>query len=192
MGNSKLSKEEKEEIIKKTKYTPEDIEQLIKDFKVAAASDKKSGFSQEEFIKFFKVRFSNWDEASMVRMFTLFDSDGNGVIDVKEFITALYLMTKAPTLDKLGFFFDLFDSDKSGYLEREEVDKLVNIVVCCGKGLGYSINDAIDYAVSIISSRHISDYKKGMSREEFIKSASQSENFVKVICFYESPCMQLY
>ncbi|EAL70072.2 calcium-binding protein [Dictyostelium discoideum AX4] len=189
MGNSKLSKEEKEEIIKKTKYTPEDIEQLIKDFKVAAASDKKSGFSQEEFIKFFKVRFSNWDEASMVRMFTLFDSDGNGVIDVKEFITALYLMAKAPTLD-LGIFFDLFDSDKSGYLEREEVD-LVNIVVCCGKGLGYSINDAID-AVFITSCRHIADYQKGMSREEFIKSASQFENFVKVICFYESPCMPLY
>ncbi|KAN0018522.1 hypothetical protein ACTFIU_011140 [Dictyostelium citrinum] len=192
MGNSKLSKEEKEEIMKKTKYSPEDIEQLIKDFKVAAASDKKSGFSQEEFIRFFRARFGNWDEASMVRMFTLFDSDGNGVMDVKEFITALYLMTKAPTLDKLGFFFDLFDSDKSGYLEREEVDKLVNVVVLCGKGLGYKIEDAIDYAVSIISSRHIADYEKGMSREEFIKSASQSDKFVKVICFYENPCMQLY
>ncbi|KAN0045040.1 hypothetical protein ACTA71_006568 [Dictyostelium dimigraforme] len=192
MGNSRLSKEDREEIMKKTKYSPEDIEQLIKDFKVAAASDKKSGFSQEDFIKFFKKRFSNWDDASMVRMFTLFDSDGNGVLDVKEFITALHMMTKAPVVEKLGFFFDVFDADKSGYLEREEVDKLVNVIVNCAKGLGYSVSDAVDYGVSIISCRHISDVDKGMSREDFIKSANQSDQFIKTICFYESACMQLY
>ncbi|KAM9997266.1 hypothetical protein ACTFIZ_006693 [Dictyostelium cf. discoideum] len=183
MGNSKLSKEEKEEIMNKTKYTSGDIEQLTKDFKVAAASDKKAGFSQEEFIKFFKVRFNEWDEASMVRMFKLFDSDGNGVIDVKEFITALYMMTRAPTSEKLGFLFDLFDSDKSGYLENGEIEKLVNVVVSCSYAMGYTTSEAIDYVYSITSIK--------ISRDEFIKSASQSDKFVRMICFYDNPSKQL-
>ncbi|KAN0030294.1 hypothetical protein ACTA71_010056 [Dictyostelium dimigraforme] len=191
-GNTKLSKEEINELIKKTNYTKDQIDKLSKDYHEYSSKDKKPGFSESEFIDFFFCRFRDWDKDLLKQLFKLFDCDGNGTLDFKEFVTSLYIMTKAPVVEKLSLLFDLFDKDQSGHLEIEEVEKLIGVAVACGTSLGMDYSSVTNYVFSICSAENMSNKKKGMNKEEFIKAASNSDKFCKMICFYDSVGQMLY
>ncbi|KAM9960240.1 hypothetical protein ACTFIW_009368 [Dictyostelium discoideum] len=191
-GNTKLSKEEINELIKKTNYTKDQIDKLSKDYNEYSSKDKKSGFTEPEFIDFFYCRFRDWDKDLLKQLFKLFDTDCNGILDFKEFVTSLYIMTKAPVVEKLSLLFDLFDKDQSGHLEVDEVEKLIGVAVACGTSLGMDYSGVTNYVFSICSAENMSNKKKGMNKEEFIKAASNSDKFCKMICFYDSMGQMLY
>merc|ERR1719262_21838 len=55
----------------------------------------------------------------------MFDRDGNGTIEVKEFMVGLSAFTSASRQDKTKFAFMMFDEDGSGFLERGEIEKII-------------------------------------------------------------------
>jgi Ca2+-binding EF-hand superfamily protein len=57
--------------------------------------------------------------------FNLFDKDKSGCVDFREFCCALSLICRSGTNEKIRFVFDLFDLDKDGYLNKNEIAKLL-------------------------------------------------------------------
>eukprot|EP01125_Pyxidicula_operculata_P022463 TRINITY_DN91_c0_g1_i3.p1 TRINITY_DN91_c0_g1~~TRINITY_DN91_c0_g1_i3.p1 ORF type:complete len:374 (-),score=48.75 TRINITY_DN91_c0_g1_i3:358-1479(-) len=54
------------------------------------------------------------------RTFKLFDLDGNGTIDFREFASGMSKITRGSALEKLEFSFNIWDSDNDGLLCKQE------------------------------------------------------------------------
>ena len=97
--------------------------ELIKLFKIYRAIDKdlKGSIDLEELLSFLEIERTSFTD----RAFLVFDANGSGKIDFREFILSLWnycTLTKA-TLDI--FTFDLYDQDTSGELSYSEVLQMV-------------------------------------------------------------------
>lgn len=83
--------------------------------------DKKGSIELQELLDFLDVENTSFTN----RAFSVFDSNGSGKIDFREFVLSLWnycTLTKA-TLDI--FTFDLYDEDSSGELGMKEVLQMV-------------------------------------------------------------------
>lgn len=61
------------------------------------------------------------DEKTIDILFTAFDRDKSGSVDVKELISGLSFLCRGSLEEKFTFLFETFDKDKNGTLDRKEV-----------------------------------------------------------------------
>lgn len=57
-------------------------------------------------------------------IFRMFDKDGSGSIDFKEFMVILFIMTNGSAEDNLKQIFRIFDMDRDGRISREEMYRI--------------------------------------------------------------------
>jgi serine/threonine-protein phosphatase 2B regulatory subunit len=57
------------------------------------------------------------------RSFSVFDSDGSGFIDFKEFVISLWNYCTLGKATLLIFAFDIYDVDKSGCIDSLEIER---------------------------------------------------------------------
>lgn len=57
-------------------------------------------------------------------IFRLFDKDGDGTIDFKEFMIVLYIMSNGTAEENLRQIFKIFDLDGNGCISREEMTRI--------------------------------------------------------------------
>jgi len=69
-----------------------------------------------ELVGTFEMEHTNWDE-----FFKAIDTDGNGVIDHKEFIVASFDRQKIINRANLDMAFDIIDENKDGSLTLDEI-----------------------------------------------------------------------
>jgi Ca2+-binding EF-hand superfamily protein len=65
------------------------------------------------------------DTPQLKRMFEIFDSDGSGFVDSKEFLVGISGYTGSSKEDRLKFCFMIFDEDSSGFIEMPELVKIL-------------------------------------------------------------------
>jgi len=65
------------------------------------------------------------DSPMLRQMFNIFDTDGSGELELKEFIVGLSTYTSSSPQDKLRFAFTMYDEDQSGFIERNELLALI-------------------------------------------------------------------
>jgi len=65
------------------------------------------------------------DTAMTKRLFEMFDADGSGTLELKEFIVGLCSYTSSSKEERLKFAFMMFDEDGSGFIERNELCKIL-------------------------------------------------------------------
>ena len=136
-----LDKKEVDQLTKQTHWTKEDLAALHADFK--AADVKKTGeldFSQ--FVSIMKGRIT-MDEAGYKNLFTHMDTDNSGTISFQELATNLSVVGKGSADEKLAFTFDLYDDDKSGYLDRQEAEQVLKQMQRVAATLGRTADDFI-------------------------------------------------
>ncbi|KAF4654585.1 hypothetical protein FOL47_009903 [Perkinsus chesapeaki] len=63
--------------------------------------------------------------AQMEGIFKIIDTDQSGSVDVREFLIGICNFTDITGIDKVKFAFMLFDEDGSGYIDKEELVKII-------------------------------------------------------------------
>lgn len=101
-------------------FTPEQIDKLRENFQKGAAGGTKS-LDKTGFATAFKESGLHIEGSTLDRMFTLFDMDGDGKVDYREFISGAASLSSA-TGSRMKLIFDLFDTDGNGSISPGELE----------------------------------------------------------------------
>lgn len=100
--------------------TPADVKLYYKKFKTADL-DGNGYLDYDEFC----TMMDKEPGQEMSRLFNVFDRDGGGTIDMKEFILGISMFSNAAPSDKLKLSFSMYDEDASGTIDSEELQLLI-------------------------------------------------------------------
>jgi len=109
-----------------TRLTRKELLKQLKTFK----KQYPEGITREFFADVASTLTQNHtdDEEFIGRLFNAFDVDHSGLIDFREFILALTMISSDLSEDKIRFCFRSLDLDNSGSLDREELFYAVNLI----------------------------------------------------------------
>lgn len=123
---SKLSKDDLVQLKRITYFDRRELQQWYKGFLRDCPSGK---LTKTEFIKIYKQFFPFGDPTEFSNyVFEVFDSDKNGVIEFKEFISALSIASRGTLEEKLCWAFQLYDLDGDGKITYDEMLSIVSAV----------------------------------------------------------------
>eukprot|EP01010_Urceolus_cornutus_P001007 NODE_1522_length_868_cov_216.716728_g1181_i0.p1 GENE.NODE_1522_length_868_cov_216.716728_g1181_i0~~NODE_1522_length_868_cov_216.716728_g1181_i0.p1 ORF type:complete len:205 (-),score=35.79 NODE_1522_length_868_cov_216.716728_g1181_i0:160-774(-) len=143
------SKEAKKEVLEKlqkeTNFSIEQITKLHETFKSISARRVDDGvISKAEFFEVLEVQTQN---ALLDRMFELFDSNGGGTIDFREFLAGVSILSNVSSRkEKLNFCFRMYDLDGNGTITQDELLKIVEAVL-----LHNSLSISKEHVVALVS-----------------------------------------
>jgi len=126
MGNNhSFTPEEVEELQKGTTFTPAQIMKLHKRFRKLDANDDGE-ISREEFRAIPQLQ----SNPLLDRVLTIFDTDGNQLVDFREFVKALAIFSnQCEKREKLHFTFQIYDIDGDGKISNKDLFKTLQIMV---------------------------------------------------------------
>eukprot|EP00026_Physarum_polycephalum_P017936 Phypoly_transcript_19331.p1 GENE.Phypoly_transcript_19331~~Phypoly_transcript_19331.p1 ORF type:complete len:174 (+),score=32.87 Phypoly_transcript_19331:77-598(+) len=104
-------------------FSEKEIDDLIDEF-TKADVDHNGTLDYEEFCKFFAHHLNVQDQ--LTRVYKSFDTNGDGQIEIKEFLSALAASLKGTTQQKLEALFRIYDVDKNKVLTPDEIVILLN------------------------------------------------------------------
>ncbi|XP_028082321.1 calcineurin B-like protein 7 isoform X2 [Camellia sinensis] len=105
-----------------THFNVTDIKALYELFKKLSSSVIDDGFISKEEFQLGLFRNSKTQSLCADRIFNLFDTKNDGVIDFGEFVRSLSIFhPDAPHAEKAAFAFQLYDIWETGFIEREEM-----------------------------------------------------------------------
>jgi len=108
-----------------TTFDPEEIRRLGKRFRKLDL-DGSGALSVEEFMTLPELQ----QNPLVQRVIDIFDQDGNGEIDFKEFIEGIsQFSVKGDKDSKLRFAFKVYDIDKDGYISNGELFQVLKMMV---------------------------------------------------------------
>ncbi|KAM5299500.1 calcineurin subunit B type 2 [Ctenodactylus gundi] len=106
-------------------FSHDEIKRLSKSFKKLDL-DKSGSLSVEEFMSLPELQHN----PLVRRVVNIFDTDGNGEVDFKEFIMGTsQFSVKGSEEQKLRFAFSIYDLDKDGYISNGELFQVLKMMV---------------------------------------------------------------
>jgi Ca2+-binding EF-hand superfamily protein len=123
---NELTSDRIEYLIKRTKFTREQILHYYQTFRNRCQSGR---LSKIEFIHFYqKLLQSNSSETYCEFLFRAFDSLSNdGFIQFDEYLIAIYIHSNASTSrEKLEWLYNAYDRDGDGFIDYNEVNQIVH------------------------------------------------------------------
>ena len=109
-----------------------DVMRLFKVFQQIDA-DGSGEVDIVEFLNYFRLKRTKFSK----RAFLLMDEDGSGALDFREFVVATYNYCTVSADALTLFAFDLYDDDASGFIDGEEMTRMVKDI--WGNGYKHSI-----------------------------------------------------
>jgi len=118
------------------------------------------------------VRMLHVDRTPYVeRLFSMFDTDRTGLIDVKEFIIGVSNVGGEARDNKIQFAFSVYDLDGSGFIDASEMKKIIHAT-------NMSSDASIDRKVEWIMRQCDTDGDGNISFEEFTQLSKKFPNIV--------------
>ncbi|KAI4153971.1 MAG: hypothetical protein LQ340_001965 [Diploschistes diacapsis] len=182
---SKLSKEELLQLQADTRFDKKELQQWYKGFLKDCPSGK---LSEEGFQNIYKQFFPNGDSSEFAsKVFHVFDRDGSGEIDFKEFICALSITSRGSVEDKLEWAFQLYDLDKDGKISFNEMLEIVKAIY---KMVGSMVQLPEDESTPEKRVRKIfrmmdKDENGFLDKQEFKEGSQRDESIVSALSLYD-------
>ena len=114
--------------VEKTNFTEDQIIDWFKRFRTDCPDGK---LTMDHLIKLFKKAFPDGDGFNFSKhIMRIFDSDGNGFLDFKEFLLAIDIATCNTEESRLEWVFKLYDVDNDGIIDVREMAAIMETLEC--------------------------------------------------------------
>lgn len=117
-ASCKLKKAEVKALTDVTHFSADEIKALWFHFRSIATDPSELLMNKSDF-----QNAMTWRSPVLIdRMFALFDTDADGFINYNEFVKGLSILdSKASSLEKLQFSFNVYDSNRDGYINEDDI-----------------------------------------------------------------------
>ncbi|XP_056328711.1 Kv channel-interacting protein 1 isoform X2 [Danio aesculapii] len=175
-----------EQLEAQTNFNKKELQVLYRGFK----NECPSGVVNEETFKQIYSQFFPHGDASTYAhyLFNAFDSSQNGSIKFEDFVTALSILLRGTTTEKLEWTFNLYDINRDGYINKEEMMDIVKAI--------YDMMGRYTYPAlkTDTPKQHVDAFFQKMDKnrdgvvtlDEFIVSCTEDENIMRSLQLFEN------
>eukprot|EP00898_Chlorokybus_atmophyticus_P002133 jgi/Chlat1/2920/Chrsp2S04671 len=153
------------DLVGTTGVSTEELRQLQNHFQRVTSKNSTNRVTQAQFEQVMRAIFAlrPGDATVLPRVFKLFDQNGDGSLDFREFVCGLATLRKTEHDDALKFVFDVYDQDGSGVISREELSSMLHAMA--DDRLTCALYDAA--AINALFDSMDLDHDNSVSFEEF-------------------------
>jgi Ca2+-binding EF-hand superfamily protein len=148
------------DLARETSFSLSEVKQLRADYAKHTGAD--STLTKDGFNALLLTRFPKLKGSSLLdRLYSVFDADGGGTVDFREFCTGLTRMLKGSAVSKLNLLFELYDENGDGTIGMTEI---MNVVLETNKSLA----SEAQFAAQIMQTLDV-DGDGAITQEEFVQ-----------------------
>ncbi|XP_058023857.1 Kv channel-interacting protein 1 [Ahaetulla prasina] len=149
-----------------------------------------SGAVNEETFKQIYAQFFPHGDASMYAhyLFNAFDTAQNGSVKFEDFVMALSILLRGTVHEKLRWTFNLYDINKDGYINKEEMMDIVKAIYDMMGKYTYPVlkEDAPRQHVEVFFQKMDKNKDGIVTLDEFIESCQEDENIMRSLQLFEN------
>jgi len=163
-------------------YTPEELKKWYH----SCLIDVQNGtMNKEEFKKAYFSLYSHDGDCSGLaeHVFRVFDRNGDGNIDFKEFVSYMSTISKGSVDDKLTAAFNVYDVNHNGFISREEMLQIIESIYKLVENVAEFSEDEATPEMRVAKFMDLMDKDKDgqLSLKEFLKGAKTCPTVVRIL-----------
>ncbi|KAL1266715.1 hypothetical protein QQF64_002390 [Cirrhinus molitorella] len=175
-----------EQLEAQTNFTKQELQVLYRGFK----NECPSGVVNEETFKHIYAQFFPHGDASTYAhyLFNAFDTRNNGSIKFEDFVMGLSTLLRGTVRDKLEWTFHLYDINRDGLINKEEMTEIVRAI--------YDMMGKYTYPAlkGDVPKQHVDAFFEKMDKnkdgvvtlEEFVLACQEDENMMRSMQLFEN------
>ncbi|XP_063269659.1 Kv channel-interacting protein 1 isoform X2 [Prinia subflava] len=175
-----------EQLEAQTNFTKRELQVLYRGFK----NECPSGVVNEETFKQIYAQFFPHGDASMYAhyLFNAFDTAQNGSVKFEDFVMALSILLRGTVNEKLRWTFNLYDINKDGYINKEEMMDIVKAIYDMMGKYTYPVlkEDAPRQHVEVFFQKMDKNKDGVVTLDEFIESCQEDDNIMRSLQLFEN------
>ncbi|KAM4678356.1 A-type potassium channel modulatory protein KCNIP1 isoform 2-T2 [Discoglossus pictus] len=175
-----------EQLEAQTNFTKGELQVLYRGFK----NECPAGAVNEDIFKQIYSQFFPHGDASMYAhyLFNAFDTEQSGSVKFEEFVAALSILLRGTIHEKLRWTFNLYDINKDGYINKEEMMDIVKAIYDMMGKYTYPVlkDDAPKQHVELFFQKMDKNKDGVVTLDEFIESCQEDDNIMRSLQLFEN------
>ncbi|XP_063784380.1 Kv channel-interacting protein 1 isoform X1 [Pseudophryne corroboree] len=175
-----------EQLEAQTKFSKRELQVLYRGFK----NECPTGVVNEDTFKQIYSQFFPHGDASMYAhyLFNAFDAAQSGSVKFEDFVAALSVLLRGTIHEKLRWTFNLYDINKDGYINKEEMMDIVKAIYDMMGKYTYPVlkDDAPKQHVEIFFQKMDKNKDGVVTLDEFIESCQEDDNIMRSLQLFEN------
>lgn len=175
-----------EQLEAQTNFTKRELQVLYRGFK----NECPSGVVNEETFKQIYAQFFPHGDASSYAhyLFHAFDTTQTGSVKFEDFVTALSILLRGTVHEKLRWTFNLYDINKDGYINKEEMMDIVKAIYDMMGKYTYPVlrEDTPRQHVDVFFQKMDKNKDGIVTLDEFLESCQEDDNIMRSLQLFQN------
>ncbi|XP_026257100.1 A-type potassium channel modulatory protein KCNIP1 isoform X2 [Urocitellus parryii] len=175
-----------EQLEAQTNFTKRELQVLYRGFK----NECPSGVVNEETFKQIYAQFFPHGDASTYAhyLFNAFDTTQAGSVKFEDFVTALSILLRGTVHEKLRWTFNLYDINKDGYINKEEMMDIVKAIYDMMGKYTYPVlkEDTPRQHVDVFFQKMDKNKDGIVTLDEFLESCQEDDNIMRSLQLFQN------